>query len=306
MTHTFDDDILRTCASLRDEGLGPRDIDRLLARGELTRVRRSIYAEPAELDDRDAHARLVRATMPLTHPETVASHMSAAVLHGLPVQFEDLTHVHATREGPGHGRKGSVLWLRNARLPEAERTSVGDVAVTTLERTAFDLARNLSFEWGVIVMDAALRAGADRALLTEMLDQRRRWRGSVMARRVLAFADAKAESPTESLSRVQMMRLGIPRPTLQYQVVLDGQVVARTDFGWPDLRTVGEADGREKYGRLLRPDQEPADAVMAEKRREERIRQAGYWVTRWGWQEACNRAVLGSQLRRAFAHAPAA
>ena len=61
---------------------------------------------------------------------------------------------------------------------------------------------------------------------------------------------------------------GLPAPVLQWEVCSPcGAVVARVDFGWPELRTVGEFDGRVKYGRLLRPGQDPGDAVFEEKRR---------------------------------------
>ena len=101
-----------------------------------------------------------------------------------------------------------------------------------------------------------------------------------------------------------MHRLGIPRPVTQFRVVRDGVLVATTDFGWEDYGLIGECDGRIKYGELLRPGETAADAVMREKRREEAIRQAGYWIVRWGWREANNSAELGRILRRAFEVAP--
>jgi len=68
---------------------------------------------------------------------------------------------------------------------------------------------------------------------------------------------------------------------------------------------VGEVDGKQKYEQLLKPGQTVADVVAAEKRREEAIRQAGRWVTRWDWETACNRAALAAHLQRAFSAAAA-
>ena len=66
------------------------------------------------------------------------------------------------------------------------------------------------------------------------------WPGMCSARRSVAFLDGRSESVGESYSRVVMMRTGVPRPTLQYEV-RDGLVlVGRADFGWDDLRTLGE------------------------------------------------------------------
>ena len=63
---------------------------------------------------------------------------------------------------------------------------------------------------------------------------------------------------------------GLPPPVLQWPVHgPQGRHVGTTDFGWPELGTVGEFDGLVKYGRLLRPGQSPGDAVVAEKRRED-------------------------------------
>jgi hypothetical protein len=61
----------------------------------------------------------------------------------------------------------------------------------------------------------------------------------------------------------------------------DGALVARSDFAWEAERLVGEFDGRIKYGRLLRPGQDPGDAVFEEKRREDAIRDEDWGVVRW-------------------------
>ena len=75
----------------------------------------------------------------------------------------------------------------------------------------------------------------------------------------------------ESRSRVAMSRFGVAPPVLQWEVVGPGGVVLGTaDFGWPEHGVVGEFDGLVKYGRVLRPGQVPAEAVFAEKRREDR------------------------------------
>src|SRR5690606_38175822 len=102
------------------------------------------------------------------------------------------------------------------------------------------------------------------------------------ARRLVALADGRAESPAESVSRMQMMRSGVPTPTPQFTVRdADGNWVARCDFGWEDFKLVGEVDGMGKYGALLRPGQTAEMAVRDEKRREEAIRDAGYGMVRW-------------------------
>lgn len=272
--------------------------------GELERIRRGAYAPPASLGPPESHRRLVAATVPLLAEGSVLSHASAAVFHGLPVRDDQLGRVWVARAGSGHGRRGPVVHLRRSPLAPVDVVTMDGQVLTSLARTAVDLAREGPFEWSVIALDAALSQGCSREELAEIVERTRRWPGGRRAWSALRFADGASGSPAESLSRVQMHRLGIPRPVTQFRVVLDGVLVATTDFGWEDYGLIGECDGRFKYGELLRPGETAADAVMREKRREEAIRQAGYWIVRWGWREANNPAELGRILRRAFDVAP--
>ena len=104
--------------------------------------------------------------------------------------------------------------------------------------------------------------------------------GVGQARTAAALIDVGSESPGESFSRVRFWRWRLPTPTLQYVVRdLHGAFVARGDFGWPELGTIGEFDGKSKYGpELLKPGQTVREAVLAEKRREERMRELGWQV----------------------------
>ena len=40
--------------------------------------------------------------------------------------------------------------------------------------------------------------------------------------------------------------------------------------------------------------------MVAQNRRQESIRQAGFWVTRWGWAQAWSVSALGKLLRTAL------
>jgi hypothetical protein len=66
------------------------------------------------------------------------------------------------------------------------------------------------------------------------------------------FLDARSESAGESHSRVVLDRIGMPAPVPQYEVWDHGVLVGRADFCWGEFRTLGEFDGKEKYGRLLK------------------------------------------------------
>ena len=77
-------------------------------------------------------------------------------------------------------------------------------------------------------------------------------------------------------------------------------MIAEADFGRPALRTVGEFDGRVKYGRTLRPGQSPGDVVFAEKVREDAVRATGQGVVRWIWDELDDFAPVADRLQRSF------
>ncbi|HKF89513.1 MAG TPA: type IV toxin-antitoxin system AbiEi family antitoxin domain-containing protein, partial [Propionibacteriaceae bacterium] len=228
-------EFLRRTSELRDDGYTPGELSRLVRTGDLTRIRRGCYG-PAQTESPDPieqHHRLVRATFPLVAPDAVVSHVSAAVLHGLPLFATPLIRVQLTRaEIPG-GKARSAIQLHAASLDASEVAVIDGISVTTLPRTVADLARSLSFEQAVVSGDAALRLGLSRVEVEDGLLRMRRWPGVVQARRVIRFLDGRSESPGESRSRVGFLTSGIPSPEPQYEVHDErGRLIARTDFAW--------------------------------------------------------------------------
>jgi hypothetical protein len=296
-------DLVRRAEALAD-GMSDDELARRVRRGELVRLQRGTYASgPLPDATAELHATVVIATVAGLRLPGAVSHLSAAVLHGLPTWNVRFDRVHVTRRPPANGSGTRRVHLHVARLDDDEVTELNGLAVTDLARTAVDVARTLPFEQAVVIVDAAL---ATRITTTEQLTDRLGRMGAVpgvrRAARVVSFADGRSESVGESRSRVLMKRLGLPAPDLQVKLLrTDGSAMARCDFGWREHRTVGEFDGRVKYGRLLRPGQQPGDAVFEEKVREDAIRDDGHSVARWIWRELSTPAVIGDRLRRAFA-----
>ncbi|HYP45923.1 MAG TPA: hypothetical protein VEQ66_12090 [Propionibacteriaceae bacterium] len=79
--------------------------------------------------------------------------------------------------------------------------------------------------------------------------------------------------------------------------------MGRADFGWPEHRTVGEFDGRIKYGRLLKAGESAGDVIYAEKLREDEMRDLGWQVVRWMYADLATPEVIGDRIRRAFTRA---
>jgi hypothetical protein len=55
-----------------------------------------------------------------------------------------------------------------------------------------------------------------------------------------------------------------------------------------------------KYGKFLKPGEEPGDAVIAEKRREDALRAEGLRVVRWTWTDLSAFAPVAARLRTAL------
>lgn len=290
-------------ADLVAAGWRPEELRRLTAHGQLSRIRRGAYGlgAPAERSEVDEHRRLVEATLRQTSVDGVLSHSSAAALQGLPVPAGQLTRVHLTRDRPGGGKVRRWVHLHVAPLPAGHVTLLDGRACTTVARTAADLIRVLSPGDAVALGDAALRAGLSRDALDRILRDCTGWRGVARARRLATLLDERSESVGESRSRLVLHELGLPPPLLQYEVRHGARLVGRADFAWRQQWTLGEFDGRVKYGRLLRPGQTAADAVYDEKLREDALRDAGWQVVRWVWADLDHPDELRDRLLRAFA-----
>ncbi|GIG36384.1 hypothetical protein [Cellulomonas pakistanensis] len=141
---------------------------------------------------------------------------------------------------PGPGRR-----LLRSRVAAGERVVLEGLPATSALRTAFDLAR-LGPETEAVVALDRLRALdlLDPGDLEELIRSRRRWRGTVAARRALELSAGGVESPQETRLRMVWLAAGLPAP-LCNAVVLDPdhRFVARVDLLDPTSGLVGEYDG---------------------------------------------------------------
>jgi Transcriptional regulator, AbiEi antitoxin len=255
-----------------------------LASGRWRRIRRGMYAAGGA----DAARRLAAAVV-ASLPGAVLSHRSAAVLHSLPVWGRDDGLVHVVLPG-GRSRRRHGVHVHATPCGTRDIVEVGQLPVTSRARTAVDLAATLELPHAVAVVDAVLRS---RPSEKEHMDEIASGRGR-RVRRVLELADGRAESPGESLSRVAIASHGLPTPQLQQWVGDADEPIGRVDFLWPDVRTVGEFDGRAKYA--------SRDDLWAEKLREDRLRTAGFEVVRWVWADVVGDfAPVAARLSVAFA-----
>ena len=276
-------------------GLTSNDLRGLVRRGLLERIAQGAYIWPVELGTAsDRHLAGVRALV-RARPAVAASHISAAVVHGLPVMRTDLGRVHLTHRQPSRQtRRRDAFTLH--RCPAADAfTEVSGLHVVVPPLAVLGTVLVVGIRSGIAAADAALRQGlTSREELEEWMQRLRHTPGLGAARHVVVQASATAESAGESLTRLVLIDLGyvvIP----QFRVVQDGgRVVARVDFYLPELGVVVEFDGRVKY-----EGHDGADALAAEKQREDRIRALGYGMARLVWADLFHLARVRAAVEQA-------
>ena len=199
------------------------------ARGELVRLRRGVYADSGAWSDATPSRRY--AALLLAAAETrsftpVFSHVSAAFIWGLPIIGRWPVEAHLMSMGQrGLHSKNGVVWHHDT-ISADDVTELRGLLVTTLERTLLDVAKTGSFVSAVASIDFATKRslalpdgttapGVNKGALLERLRRDGPRRGSAVARDAIEFSDARSGSPGESLSRVQIHRLGFPPPRLQ-------------------------------------------------------------------------------------------
>jgi very-short-patch-repair endonuclease len=140
---------------------------------------------------------------------------------------------------------------------------------TSLPRTIFDLP---SLVHSVVVADQALHARlVTRAEFRGWIDGQPGRKGVRRARRVLEFADAKAESPMETRLRMLLVLNGLPRPELQVSIRDEEGV----PIGCPDLYYREQRLGIEYDGDTHRA------SLAQDNRRQNRMLMAGVRLLRF-------------------------
>lgn len=122
---------------------------------------------------------------------------------------------------------------------------LGDLPVTTPQRTAFDIGRRHPTRSAVARMDALLRAtGIGLEDVAGIAAQHPGARGLRQLEAVLALVDAGAQSPRETWLRLTLVEAGFPRPQTQIPVHCpDSFTTYYLDMGWQDMMVAVEYDG---------------------------------------------------------------
>jgi hypothetical protein len=308
-----------TAAEARAKGMTESQIQRR-QRSRWQVLRRGVYClRPVwESADRQARHRLAaRAALKSLGDEHVVSHASAAVFHGLPQPRAD-DRVWLTAKPGGSCRYLGDLVVERASVPAGDRWVIDGLPVTSLARTVADCLRHLPAVDAVAIADAAVRKQPGLApFVGAVLERCERWPFVARAMSRLPMVDGRRESHIESWSYVLMHEREIPLP--EPQVVIrdeNGIFVARVDGLWRKRQLVGEVDGLVKYGFGFSGTAAMGDdgaalsvdhahqVLVDEKRREERLRDLGLEVVRWGSKDLKNPGRWEAMLRARLAEPP--
>ena len=285
-------------AELAAAGLSDARIATMTRRGDLYQVRRGVYANGPRAREilaiADGRQLLqLAAAVAVSGPGAVVSHESAAYLYS--IDLLSTPDVATLTCSPGRGWTARLgVRLHAMALPAEHVTTRAGMPVTAPARTVVDLARTLSFRAGVVTADSALHKKlVTKAELTDALATCARWPGARRAAAVIDFADARAESPLESIARIAFKDCGLPPPELQVWLGGTDEPTGRVDFYWKQYRTIAEVDGAIKYA-----DPERARAQL---RRDSLLRDDGFEVVHFTWQQITHTPEqVALSIRKAF------
>jgi predicted transcriptional regulator of viral defense system len=283
-------------------GVAPHLVRSLTHSGHLVRIRQGVYAtknavEWAGTDATRLHVLRVLAVRATVGRHAVASYHSAAILHRLDLLGSppnDIVTLTLPPDKPWNRARPADVVFHSAELPPEHVTRLYNLLLTTAARTVIDLARTLPFTDAVVVADSALREEkATKAELGRILDSTTRWPGVKQARRVVEFADERAESPLESAARVVFDQFGLDPPELQATIFTPNDAF-RVDFLWREHKVIVEADGLLKYN--------DRKDYIRQLERDRCLQDAGYKVVHFTWEELFKTPeVVIERIRRAFA-----
>lgn len=278
---------LATAAQLRAAGVSDATLHRALARREVLRLRRSVYALsalaplPRYVVTADgvapAYVAHVRAELLSLGPTAAARFRTAAALRGWGLLVEPARTVEvAVRHGRSRaGRREVTAQQRRSADTEELVALPGTAAVriTTALQTALDCAAGLPLLQAVVACDSALRSG--QVTLDELEEAVSRLPGlrqAQQARRAVGLSDPRAGSVLESVHRVQMVLAGIDG--FEPQVTVRALPALRVDFCFRAAGIVVEVDGAKWH-------QDPA----RDQARDNALAAMGWRVLRYTWAE---------------------
>jgi very-short-patch-repair endonuclease len=233
----------------------------------------------------------------LTWPDAVASHSTAAALHGFPGHAADVPEATSTR------RRRCLTDLR-AYHDALEPCDVVRLAgragprLTTPRRTALDLLATVDPPGAEALLAWAVsRRILTRGELARAARERCGRPGTPQLLRLLRQSTSGALGEAERRMHRLLRRAGIDGWQANALIRHDSRVVAVVDLLFADARVVVEVDGWATHS--------SHDAFVRDRERQNRLVNAGYRVLRFTWEDVVHReAETVEHIRAALAGTP--
>ncbi|MET8319375.1 type IV toxin-antitoxin system AbiEi family antitoxin domain-containing protein [Micromonospora sp. NPDC005189] len=288
-----------TLEQARAVGLSTHEVQRFCRAGRWRVVARGSYLVDADLYDGVPRRARIRAAVASYGPAAAAVLSTAAELHGLAgMRVTELIHLSV----PGPVARPARLAhpqvvAHQLVIPPEHLVRVDGITATGSLRTLADLCLRADRFSAVSVLDSAVNrrlVTADDLLSIPRLIRGRR--GAIAARGYLGEVDGRSQSPLETRARLRCVDGRVGPDALQLEVRDgDGYLLGIGDLGWRGPRIIAEADGRGPHG--------VPEAVFADRRRQNRLVNAGWTVLRFTWSDTLNPDYIPWTVRQAIAAA---
>lgn len=297
---SMDFDSVFTRETALASGISDGQLRRGRQRGELIAIRPGVYVTTEHfctLDSEQQH--LLLATSAPDRP--ILSHVSAAIAWGFDVWALPLARVHVTAGVAIRAKTTRRRVTHGSALEASEHTVHNGISLTTPARTVVDIARSTDFERAVCAGDSALRRGlVTFSELQQALVLAKHRSGVSNAAAAIAAMTDRSESVGETRSRLILVAAGFAPRLNQSIFDADGRFLGRVDFVVGGPPSINEFDGAGKYGQSA---ETVRRAVLDEKTREDRIRDVGWVLTRWGWNDLATPQDIIARVHRSIARA---
>ncbi|UYM03744.1 hypothetical protein [Solicola gregarius] len=213
---------------------------KLLQRSGFRHVHRGVFVWRGLEDSPELQYDAAQLTMDRI---ALASHQTAAQLHGLPVPGPKTPHFWLPEGEKGRDTRGlHVHWYKVGQVPAY--TMVDNRRATTIGKTFVDLATQLGLFDLVAYGDAAIkRPGVTIDLLRQLSLERGR-RHIRKARQAVDLIRDRVDSPPETHLRLLMLLAGLPEPKVNLKAYdAAGEWIATPDLSYPEVKLAIEYDG---------------------------------------------------------------
>ena len=234
-----------------EAGLSRHALDQLVKTAQVIRLFKGVHVTAGTRDTVDLRVSAVKLVAPAS---AVVCDPTAAWLHGAdllpPTSNHGVPAICIYSRKPGNRTRLPGVLSGERTLLDKDVVDLGGLRVTSPLRTACDLGRIRDLPRALAHADGMLGLGMfGHADLIDAVEHYRGMRWVTHLRAVAALADARSQSPPESMLRYHWIAAGLPTPIPQHPV-LDalGREVFYLDLLDPVNGVAGEYDGKLFHG----------------------------------------------------------